>query len=83
MESNELRFPKLLKQKQKELGLNNRDFAKHIGKDRAWLYYVYCVDINKAHKLAEQTIVHLNELLDIPLDAMLEYNMVVIKSRCS
>ena len=81
MDSTQLAFPKLLKEKQKELGLNNKEFAKYLGKTRSWLTYVYGKDLSKTHKLAEYNMIELNNLLGIPLEVMLEYNMSIVKNR--
>ena len=81
MDDKSLEFPKLLKQKQNEMGLNNIEFAKYLWRNRAWLAYVYNNDFNKAHKLAEHNMLKINELLGIPLEVMLEYNIQVVKNR--
>ena len=79
MDNRQLEFPKLLKQKQEELGLNNKEFAKYIGKTRSWLGYIYGKDLSKTHKLAEYNMIELHDLLGIPLETMLEYNMSIVK----
>lgn len=81
MEEMELEFPKLLKKKQEELELNNKEFAKYIGRTRAWLIYVYNNDLSKSHKLSDYNMLELNKTLGIPLDAMLKYNMAISQSR--
>lgn len=81
MNNTEIEFPKLLKKKQEELKLNNKEFAKYIGRTRAWLIYVYNNDLTKSHKLSDYNMVELNKLLDIPLDVMIRYNVAVVEAR--
>lgn len=81
MNNTEIEFPKLLKKKQEELELNNKEFAKYIGRTRAWLVYVYNNDLTKSHKLSDYNMVELNKLLGIPLDVMIRYNVAVVEAR--
>lgn len=81
MNNTEIEFPKLLKKKQEELKLNNKEFAKYIGRTRAWLVYVYNNDLTKSHKLSDYNMVELNKLLGIPLDVMIRYNVAVVEAR--
>lgn len=81
MNKNQLEFPRLLREKQEKLGLNNKEFATYLGKTRAWLTYIYNGDFSKAHKLAEYNMIELHNLLDIPFEVMLDYNISIIKNR--
>ena len=81
MNKMEIEFPKLLKQKQEKLQLNNKEFAKYIGRTRAWLVYVYNNDLSKSHKLSDYNMLELNKLLDIPLEVMIKYNMAILEAR--
>lgn len=81
MNKMEIEFPKLLKEKQEKLQLNNKEFAKYIGRTRAWLVYVYNNDLSKSHKLSDYNMLELNKLLDIPLEVMIKYNMAILEAR--
>lgn len=68
-------FPKLLKQKQLELGMTATRFAKHIGRSRQFITLIYSDSENlKKCGLSELTMYTINEKLDIPFELMLEYN---------
>lgn len=81
MSKTEIEFPKLLKEKQEKLQLNNKEFAKYIGRTRAWLVYVYNNDLSKSHKLSDYNMLELNKLLDIPLEIMIKYNLAILEAR--
>lgn len=68
-------FPKLLKQKQLELGMTATRFAKYIGRSRQFITLIYS-DSERLKKcgLSELTMYTINDKLGIPFEVMLEYN---------
>lgn len=71
-------FPKMLKRKQLELGMTITEFARHIGKSRQFLTYVYSKNENiKKYKLSELTMYMFETKFGIPINVMEEYNKYV------
>lgn len=66
-------FIKILREKQRELGLTNTEFAKYLGKNRSWINNKYC-STGLVYPLRESTMQHLNKLLGIPYEVMEKYN---------
>lgn len=68
-------FPKLLRQKQFELGMTVTAFAKHIGKSRQFLTLIYSNSPRlKKYRLSELTMYDLEQRFNIPKDVMEKYN---------
>lgn len=73
-------FESELKHKQVELEMNNTEFANYIGMHRTWVVNMWNDNIQR-HPLSKQTMMKLNNRLDIDYDTMLKYNMEIIEDR--
>ena len=68
-------FPKILKRKQLEMGMNVTEFAKYLGKSRQFLTVIYSKSEKlKKYKLSDLTMYNFETKLGISPELMEEYN---------
>ncbi len=66
-------FISMLKDKQRELQLTTTEFARHVGKNRSWMFDKFGPSPYK-HPLNQSTMYQLHNLLNIPYEVMDEFN---------
>ena len=73
-------FPKVLKEKQLEMGMTVAQFARYLGKSRQFLIVIFSNSPKlRKYRLSELTMYSLNKTLGIEQEIMDEYNKKVVE----
>ena len=75
-----MQLEEMVKQKQIEMELNNSQFAKYLGMNRAWVVKFFSKTSDK-RPLRPISIFKLHNRLNIPIEVMEEYNEMVLNER--